>query len=173
MVTLISLIPYGSGVAGKRLEKILQERFPEIDQEVYDGRGSFYKRLCRPVPGGKNEIYVVLTDTPELLEKLMGMKKLLEGRRLVLVLPGTQKKLFSMSHRLLPRYVSCGTDNHEELVSVLKKMIDVLTVADKKKSSGDEIAAQPEQGRPALSPPEQIKRDFLLMTEATHLVFKN
>ncbi len=58
--------------------------------------------------------------------KVVGMKKVLDGKRLVLIVPGSDKSLISMGHRLLPRYLSTETDNFEELVLVLEKMISIL-----------------------------------------------
>ena len=138
MIKFIVLIHYGAGETGKRLEQNLRGQFAEIEIDFYDSAGSFYKKLCKPNHGWEQEIYIVLADSRERLEKLMGLKKLLDGKRLVLILPGNEKKLLSMGHRLLPRYVSTETDNFEELSKVLEKMIEVLKAADRSSSSDSE-----------------------------------
>ena len=125
MVSLISLIHCNAGSSGKRLEKTLRERFFNLEFEFYDSNGSLYERLCQPSRYREYEIYILLADTRERLEKLMDLGKLLDGKRLVLIVPGNDKKLLSMGHRLLPRYLSAETENFEELVLVLEKMIKV------------------------------------------------
>lgn len=129
MTKFVILIHYKAGETGKRLKKNLLEHFPDIGLELFDSTGSFYRKLCKPSRGREQEIYIVLADTRERLEKLMGLKKLLDGRRLVLILPGNEKNILSMGHRLLPRYVSTGTDNFGELSKVLEKMISVLNAS--------------------------------------------
>lgn len=126
MIKLVILIHYGAGKTGKRLEKNLREHFSDIELELIDSTGSFYRKLCKPNRGWEQELYIVLADTRERLEKLMGLKKLLDGKRLVLILPGNDKKLLSMGHRLQPRYVSTEKDDFGELTKVLEKMIGAL-----------------------------------------------
>lgn len=123
MIKLVLLIHYRAGEKGKRLGKTVREKFSNLDLEFNDSIGSFYKRLCKPNRSLEKEIYVMLADTRERLKKLMGLANLLDRRRLLLILPGNEKKLLSMGHRLKPRYVSTETESFEELVSVLEKMI--------------------------------------------------
>jgi hypothetical protein len=132
MIKLILMVHHKAGMAGKELGKIIGERFPEIEREYCDNGEKFYKRMCQPIRCHEHEICVVLADTRERLEQLMGSEKLFERRRLLLILPENQKKVLSMGHRLMPRYVSCEMDSHEELLSVLEKVIDVLNSCDRK-----------------------------------------
>lgn len=126
MITLISLIHHEAGLNGKRLEKKLKGRFSKIEQEFYDNSDCFQKRLGQPNFGGKKEIYVVLAESLERLGELLALRKQLEDKRLVLILPENHKTIISMGHRLMPRYVCCEPENHEEVVSVLEKMIGVI-----------------------------------------------
>lgn len=133
MIKLVLLIHYKAGVTGKRLGNTVREQFSNVELEYYDSIGSFHKRLCQPDRHKENEIYVILADNQERLEKIVGLKKLLDGRRLVLILPGNEKKLLSLGHRLQPRYVSTETEGFEELISVLKKMADAMRACDSDK----------------------------------------
>jgi hypothetical protein len=120
------MIHHSAGDTGNGLQKKVRERFPKIEQEYYNNSKELFTRLCRPIHFRDFEICIVLADTRERLKQLMGMEKLFEKRRLLLILPENCKEIFSMGHRLLPRYVSCKMDNHEELISVLNKIIDAL-----------------------------------------------
>jgi len=137
MITIISFIHKEAGKNGKRLENNLKGRFPKIEQEFYDSGDNFQKRLGLPNFTGKKEIYVVLAESLERLGELLALRKLLEDRRLVLILPENHKTIISMGQRLLPRYVCSEPENHDEVVSVLEKMIEVM-VADE--GRGENVA---------------------------------
>jgi hypothetical protein len=78
----------------------------------------------------------------------MGLGKYFERRRLLLILPENQKEVLSMGHRLLPRYVSCVMDSNEELVSVIEKMMDVLSSSDRDDAMRDaDIRQEPGGGQ--------------------------
>jgi hypothetical protein len=126
MVKLILMIHPSAGFIGRGLEHTIAERFPEIGLEKYENSESFFKRLCQPIHYHEHEICLVLADTRERLEQLMGLEKLFEKRRLFLVLPEKEKEVLSMGHRLQPRYLSCEMNCHGELLSVLEKVIDGL-----------------------------------------------
>lgn len=126
MVEFIFFIQNSLGTTGKRLEKAIGTNFPDVPQETYDTVESLQQRLCQPICRHENEILIVLAETHESLEQMAVLKELIEGRRLVMVLPGCGKETLSAAHRLLPRYVSNERDGFEELGSVLKKMIETL-----------------------------------------------
>lgn len=137
MVRIVLMIHKGAGLAGKGLIQIIRERFSKIEQEVCDNSDIFLKRMCQPIRCRENEICVVLADTRDRLEQLMGMEKLFERRRLLLILPENNKKMFSKGLRLLPRYMGSMMDDHEEILSVIEKMVDMLKSSDRNGARGN------------------------------------
>ena len=124
MATFILCIDHESGMAGKRLLKSIRDQFADIEKEHYHRIEDLQKRICRPAYGKDTEIVIVLIDNGECLERLIRLKGCLDGRRLVLVLQEMNRKILSRSHILRPRYVSCGENQFNDLLSVLEKMIN-------------------------------------------------
>ena len=79
---------------------------------------------CRRHYTGRGATVAVLfaADRQELA-KLYSTRYLLEGFRIILVLPDANPETVSAGHRLRPRYVSYIDGGFEDVVAVLKKMM--------------------------------------------------
>lgn len=124
MVRFVFMIHSAAGKTGGRLEKTMKDRFSNIEQEYYGNADAFGERLSRPRCYMEYVIYIVFADTMARIKELMAIKELLEGKRLLLIVTGNQKKMLSMAHQLHPRFISCDTDRFEELGDVLEKMAE-------------------------------------------------
>lgn len=76
-------------------------------------------------PGGRaQEIYVLLAESPGRLQELFRLMDLLDGRRIVLVLPDDAETTVGMAHRFYPRFFTYITTVYDDLCAVLYKMIN-------------------------------------------------
>jgi len=97
------------------------------DLEVYGAVESLYRRLSLPVDV---DCLVVLfvTDVKSLL-KIVAMKELLSGLRIILVLPDRRPETIAKGHLLRPRFMTYADTDTEEIAAVLNKMLRRLTSA--------------------------------------------
>ncbi|MCD4676233.1 MAG: hypothetical protein K8S18_09610 [Desulfobacula sp.] len=119
----IELIFFSGG--NKRLRKkiltLAIKLFPEEQISVYTTLESFSSDLRRP--GYSHKIIMILTSTQKDLFNVLSLKKLLNDRYIILILPDTAKETITQAHKLYPRYTSNIQGNFEDVSLVLEKMI--------------------------------------------------
>jgi len=77
------------------------------------------------LPGDCNqEVYVLLAESLHRLQELFCLFNLLDGRRIVLVLPDDAKETISLAHRFYPRFFTYRTTDYDDLCAVLYKMMN-------------------------------------------------
>lgn len=79
-------------------------------------------------PGGFDQkVYVLLAESLRRLQELFCLIDLLDGRRIVLVLPDDAKTTVSIAHRFYPRFFTYINNNYDDLCAVLYKMTNKKT----------------------------------------------
>lgn len=123
MEKLILCVRNDAGGTGERLLKAIRDRFPNVEQENHTGVEALCRRLCFPDGGKGKEIVIVQVDNNARLERLTESKECFDSRRLVLVLQEESREILSKCHLLRPRYISREKNRHDDLLSVLCKMM--------------------------------------------------
>jgi hypothetical protein len=62
-------------------------------------------------------------DRKELL-RIVSLRDLLQGLRIILLVPNREKETISLAHRLRPRFLSNSENDLSDTMSVLQKMIE-------------------------------------------------
>ena len=104
----------------ERLERLIQSSLPGDGIEIYRTIGSFLHRLQHP-PEIPFVIVLFAAGGEELLD-IYGIHLLLEGTRLILVLPDQREETLKGAHRLRPRYIPYSENDFTDLVGVIQKM---------------------------------------------------
>jgi hypothetical protein len=82
------------------------------------------KHILKQPGSCEQEVYVLLAESPRRLQELFRLMDLLDGRRIVLVLPDDAQTTVSMAHRFYPRFFTYVTTAYDDLCAVLQKMIN-------------------------------------------------
>jgi len=83
------------------------------------------KHLLKQPGGSDQEIYVLLAESPGRLKELFCLFDLLDGRRIVLVLPDDAQTTINIAHRFYPRFFTYISTTYDDLCAVLYKMINL------------------------------------------------
>ncbi|MCF8077423.1 MAG: hypothetical protein K9K63_14480 [Desulfotignum sp.] len=76
-------------------------------------------------PGGRDhKVYVLLAESRHRLQELYCLFTLLDGRRIVLVLPDDTKETISLTHQFYPRFFTYSDTAYDDLCAVLYKMMN-------------------------------------------------
>ena len=106
------------------LFRLIHSMVPPQHIEVCRSFGSLYRLFCRPgfdpgvaflIPGGKED-----------LEKLISLRDVLLGKRIVLILPDHDPDSISKAHQLGPRFLGYADSAFDHVSAVVKKMTDTL-----------------------------------------------
>jgi len=79
-------------------------------------------RFRRPFTCRGATVAVLFPADQRDLADLVAIKDLLEGLRIILVLPDSYKETISAGHRLRPRYITFAGGNLDDVISVLEKI---------------------------------------------------
>ncbi len=112
----------------QRLEGLIQELAGAEEMEVFRNIGAFAAGIRRPKLSGL--VAVVAAATKAELRDLQSLDYLLEGVKIVLVLPENNDEMVSLGHNFRPRYMGFFDNGHENVVAVLKKMLKYQVTKD-------------------------------------------
>ena len=120
----MNVILYTNGKNHATNERLLKkvESAISLDQlEIFQTNKDLVKRANR-FPR-EIDLAVLLAQSDEQLSKLVALKDLLEGVRIILILPNRAKDIVSKGLTLRPRYFSFADSNFVDVAAVLTNML--------------------------------------------------
>ena len=105
----------------KEICEMLKELASEESIEMYQSIEELKQCLKRLF---NHETIVILRarDREELL-RIVSLSDLLQGLRIILLIPNRDKETISIAHQLRPRFLSNGESDFSDTMSVLQKMV--------------------------------------------------
>lgn len=106
----------------RKLTELLDESFPRAQYEVYFRWEALRKRLQLL----RQDIcsVILIAPTRGALEMIMAIQPVLEGLKVVLVLPDRDADTIGKAHTFRPRYFTYVDTDFSEIVGVLQKISD-------------------------------------------------
>ncbi len=107
--------------AGRGIQERLGTLVPEGRVEVYrsiEDLANGLHRLLDP-----DTIAILRARDREELSHIVSMRDLLQGVRVILLLPDGEEETIALGHRLRPRFLSNGENDFSDTLSVLRKML--------------------------------------------------
>jgi len=119
----MKIIFYSSSREGaeKEICEMLKKLAPEKTIEMYRSIEELIQCLKRLLD---HETIVILRarDREELLH-IVSLSDLLQGLRIILLIPNRDRETISIAHRLRPRFLSNGESDFSDTMGVLQKMV--------------------------------------------------
>ena len=119
----MKIIFYSSSMEGaeKEICETLKKLAPEETIEMYRSIEELIQCLKRLL---NQETIVILRarDREELLH-IVSLSDLLQGLRIILLIPNRDNETISIAHRLRPRFLSNGESDFSDTMGVLQKMV--------------------------------------------------
>lgn len=109
--------------AGKRLEKMIKTSINGIDIQTHRTIAFFVHTLRQPMAVGSGDIAVLLSASKKELQDLVSVRHLINGVRVIIILPDMEKDTIAKGHLLRPRFLTFVDHNFEMVTAVLAKMI--------------------------------------------------
>jgi hypothetical protein len=106
--------------AGKRLRRVIEALVLEENMEMYQTIDSLSRRLRQP--RHDQPVAVLLAANREDLLELLAISDLLDGIRIILVLPDRKDGTIAKGHRLQPRFLTYADGDFLDVAAVLIKM---------------------------------------------------
>lgn len=122
-MNLVLFIHKDASEKGKTLQDIIDRKFAETICQTLDTFNSFKTKLKEFTDFGDKEIFILLADSKKRLKELTLLIDLLEGKRLILILPDESKSSISIAPRFFPRFFTSVSHTYNDLHDVLNKMI--------------------------------------------------
>jgi len=106
---------------GKGIEEKLAMLAPEGGVEVYRSIKELahgLHRLC-----DHDTIAILRAQDREELLRIVSLRDLLQGVRIILLIPDREEETISLAHRLRPRFLGNSESDLSDTLSVLRKML--------------------------------------------------
>jgi hypothetical protein len=108
---------------GEELLYRMMVELPQQKVETYRYFSDLCRRLQGPFPDIK--VAVLLCMTKADLQEIFSLGEFLRDLRLILVIPDDDTETIIKAHNLRPRYVSWLDNDFFDIVTVLKRMVDL------------------------------------------------
>ena len=106
---------------GKSLWNMHQKLVAEYNGEFFQSIDTLSQKLRSP--RDDLTIAVLLASTQEELLDILSIRVLLEGIRIILILPDSNRDTIMIGHTLLPRFITYVNSNVSWVNAVLNKML--------------------------------------------------
>jgi hypothetical protein len=120
-----------SSTVGRDLRKRINSTRLETGAETAycNSMSALEKHLRKPL--GISPVGILIPSDDDELAALIGMRHLLSGMRLILILPSSLQPNFAhaRAHMLRPRFITSADKNLEEVTAVLWKIKDSVCAA--------------------------------------------
>jgi len=103
---------------------MLRRLVPEENLEVYRKIEELTPRLQRLYD--RDAIVILQARDREELLRMISLRDLLQGIRVILLLPDREQETISLAHSLRPRFLGNGESDLSNTVSVLQKMLGYM-----------------------------------------------
>lgn len=113
-----------NGAAG-RLQRVIETVVPQEKREIFRTMVSLLRRLRRP----RHDVGIVIlfAASREDLMEFLYIRDLLNGVRIILVLPDGEEETVAKAHILRPRFLTYADSDFLEVVAVLGKIYSLET----------------------------------------------
>ncbi len=125
-MNLILFVHQDASQQGEALQKKMGAYFGEDTIQMVHTFNAL-KHILKQPGGNDQKVYILLAESPRRLQELFRLIDLLDGRRIVLVLPDDAKITVSMAHRFYPRFFTYINTSYDDLCAVLNKMTNKKT----------------------------------------------
>jgi len=117
----ILFIHQDSSVKGEVFKNIMEQNFMETRIQTLK-TFNMLKSELKQVSNDDKYIFILFTDSIKRLIKLTSLIDLMEGKRIILILPDDTKSAISSAHKFFPRYFTYINDTYDDLCDVLNKI---------------------------------------------------
>jgi len=123
-MNIILFIHKDSLQKGTALRNAIENNNRDDNLQIYETFNSLKSRLKKSCGDSKNEILILCAESTQRLNHLISLIDLMEGRRIVLILPDESKQTLSTAAQIFPRFFTTLRDNYDDLCKVIDKMTD-------------------------------------------------
>ncbi|WP_148214657.1 hypothetical protein [Desulforapulum autotrophicum] len=120
-MNLILFVHQESSPIGANFKKRMEQNFKGLRIEILQTINTFKTRL-KQISIYDKEIFILLADSQNRLKELSSLIDLLDGKRIILILPDDSDATTSAAHHFYPRYFTYVNDTYNDLCAVLIKM---------------------------------------------------
>jgi hypothetical protein len=106
---------------GRELSEILKREISPAKLKIEKSLENLIDKL--QAPSRNKHICVLVMARRQDLSRILSLKNLLLGVRLILVLPDHSEVTIALAHRLHPRFLTYITTDFNPVVSVIKRLI--------------------------------------------------
>lgn len=109
---------------GRPLQDAIIHNFGTLDIQIVETLKELKMTLKRMHYTNLEEIIILFLDNRTRLAEMNSISNLLEGTRLIIILPDKSKETISLALSFYPRFFTQISQSYYELCEILKKMVE-------------------------------------------------
>jgi len=122
-MNLILYVHQDASEKGDHFKRIIEQNFKKEETTTFRTFNAFEERLKQPHDYDK-EIFILFADAKNRLNELLKLIDLMDGKRIIVILPDQSKATISSALKFFPRFFTPISDTYTDLCHVLTKMMD-------------------------------------------------
>ncbi|MCD4674788.1 MAG: hypothetical protein K8S18_02180 [Desulfobacula sp.] len=123
-MNLVLFIHQDASKKGETLKNVIGEKFYGTKLTILHTFNAFKARLKLFSNYSDKEIFILFADSKNRLNELTSLIDLLEGKRLIIILPDESKATLSRASQFFPRFFTPVSETYNDLCDVLNKMMN-------------------------------------------------
>jgi hypothetical protein len=123
---IVKLLLYaGADETGQRLRRCIDPLASNRSLEACGTIDSLIRRLRQPI--GDLVLAVILATSRAEFDEIVGIGRLLEDIRTIIIVPDRRPETISAAHKLHPRLISSADEDFKDLAEVVAHMLERLS----------------------------------------------
>ena len=118
----------------EKMEALVRELGPGVRLCLFDSPIGFEGAVASSLYG--QVIFLILLENENDQREIQGLRNILDGHNIILILPDTEDAVMIRGMSLYPRYMSYLKDDYRDVYDVLEKMITKIRNQRKGKDNG-------------------------------------
>jgi len=120
----MNIILFAHKEKGELLRNTIKKNGYGAKFQAFHNFNTFKSRLKKSFGNNKNEILILFAESLNRLKQLISLVDLMDGKRIVLILPDESELTLSVAAQFFPRFFMSMSDNYDNLCQIIDRMSD-------------------------------------------------
>jgi hypothetical protein len=120
----MDIILFAHKEKGKLLRNTIKKNCYEANFHAIHNFNAFKSKLKKNFRTNNNEVLILFAESLNRLKQLISLVDLMEGKRIVLILPDESELTLAVAAQFFPRFFMSVSDDYDNLCQVIGRMTD-------------------------------------------------
>ncbi len=120
----MNIVLFAHKEKGELLRNTIEKNGYGAKFHVFHNFNAFKSKLKKKFRNNNNEVLILFAESLNRLKQLISLVDLMEGKRIVLILPDESELTLAVAAQFFPRFFMSISDDYDNLCQVIGRMTD-------------------------------------------------